>query len=275
MAGNKNIATNQISKVQTATKVIALYDKLRVADVNHYAQLHAKGEYRENGVKMSSLIAVTIMDYSKGTGEKTHSVYFHLAPEQVQFLLTRVSAGFQEFEWDASKIYGEPDGNGYCAAQQFKIKRAVYNQKGEISRNPWTVMISNGKGIKLQNKNGGFYMKGQSYVEADRIYIQLSDMDMYMLLKRADSYITLWENTEAIENMKTGKELYHTQKKSNAQNRQYGQPYQAPVYGQDIYGQGQNQQYNQGTYQQEATYGQPVYNQEFVPQNINGQVYYG
>lgn len=30
-----------------------------------------------------------------------------------------VTAGFPEFEWSQSKIFGVPDGNGYSTAQQF------------------------------------------------------------------------------------------------------------------------------------------------------------
>ena len=43
MASNL-IQTNQIAKIQTSKKLIAFYDKLRPAPIEHYAQIHAKGE---------------------------------------------------------------------------------------------------------------------------------------------------------------------------------------------------------------------------------------
>lgn len=113
----QNSITDQICKVQTSKKLIALYDRLRYTSYNSYAQLHAKGEFEENGHKVHSLIGISIQDYSSGTGDKNIITRFHLAPEQIQFLLSRVTAGFPEFEWSQSKIFGVPDGNGYSTAQ--------------------------------------------------------------------------------------------------------------------------------------------------------------
>lgn len=39
----QNSITDQICKVQTSKKLIALYDRLRYTSYNSYAQLHAKG----------------------------------------------------------------------------------------------------------------------------------------------------------------------------------------------------------------------------------------
>ena len=112
---NQNYQTRispQICKVQTDRKLIAVYDQLKCAALTHYAQIHAKGEYKENDHKANSLIKLTIQDYSNGTGDKNIIAQFNLAPEQIQFILTRITAGFQEFEWSQSKIYGVPDAQG-------------------------------------------------------------------------------------------------------------------------------------------------------------------
>ena len=66
----QNSITDQICKVQTSKKLIALYDRLRYTSYNSYAQLHAKGEFEENGHKVHSLIGISIQDYSSGTGDK-------------------------------------------------------------------------------------------------------------------------------------------------------------------------------------------------------------
>ena len=73
----QNSITDQICKVQTSKKLIALYDRLRYTSYNSYAQLHAKGEFEENGHKVHSLIGISIQDYSSGTGDKNIITRFH------------------------------------------------------------------------------------------------------------------------------------------------------------------------------------------------------
>lgn len=86
----QNRITDQICKIQNDRALIAFYDRLRYAPLGNYAQLHAKGEYQENGHKVHSLICITIQDYSNGTGDRNIITRFNLAPEQIQFLLTRI-----------------------------------------------------------------------------------------------------------------------------------------------------------------------------------------
>lgn len=90
----QNSITDQICKVQTSKKLIALYDRLRYTSYNSYAQLHAKGEFEENGHKVHSLIGISIQDYSSGTGDKNIITRFHLAPEQIQFCCPELPLAF-------------------------------------------------------------------------------------------------------------------------------------------------------------------------------------
>ena len=82
-----------------------------------------KENFQRTTIRFTLSIGVSIQDYSNGTGERNIITRFHLSPEQVQFFLTRLTAGFQEFEWSISKIFGEPDQYGYSTAQQFSISR--------------------------------------------------------------------------------------------------------------------------------------------------------
>ena len=50
----QNRITDQICKIQNDRALIAFYDRLRYAPLGNYAQLHAKGEYQENGIKVHS-----------------------------------------------------------------------------------------------------------------------------------------------------------------------------------------------------------------------------
>lgn len=150
---------------------------------------------------------------------------FNLAPEQIQFLLTRITSGFQEFEWSQSKIYGNPDQNGYSTAQMFYISRHPYDSKGQPMKSPWKIQIVNGKGIKAQNKNGGSYMQPRSFQSEKTTAIQLTDMDLFTLLKRTDSYISNWETVIAASLINNGKRMLADQ-----QNSQMQQTAQAPPY---------------------------------------------
>ena len=259
---NQNYQTRispQICKVQTDRKLIAVYDQLKCAALTHYAQLHAKGEYKENDHKANSLIKLTIQDYSNGTGDKNVITQFNLAPEQIQFILTRITAGFQEFEWSQSKIYGAPDAQGYSTAQQFSISRHTNDSSGRPMKSPWRIQIVNGKGVKVQNQKGGSYMKSGSFLSEKNAFIQLTDMDFYTLLKRTDSYITNWEAGIAPSLITNGKQAYEKQQQdwqsqNQSQDQSYAQdgqyPEQNPNYSQNGQYAGQNPYYSQnGQYQ--------------------------
>lgn len=254
---NQNYQTRispQICKVQTDRKLIAVYDQLKCAALTHYAQLHAKGEYKEHDHKANSLIKVTIQDYSNGTGDKNVIAQFNLAPEQIQFILTRITAGFQEFEWSQSKIYGSPDAQGYSTAQQFSISRHTNDSSGRPMKSPWRIQIVNGKGIKVQNQKGGSYMKSGSFLSEKNAFIQLTDMDFYTLLKRTDSYITNWEACMAPALITNGKQAYEKQQQDwQSQSRSQDQSYpqngqyqgQNPDYSSNGQYPGQSQDYSQ------------------------------
>lgn len=264
---NQNYQTRispQICKVQTDRKLIAVYDQLKCAALTHYAQLHAKGEYKENDHKANSLIKLTIQDYSNGTGDKNVITQFNLAPEQIQFILTRITAGFQEFEWSQSKIYGAPDAQGYSTAQQFSISRHTNDSSGRPMKSPWRIQIVNGKGVKVQNQKGGSYMKSGSFLSEKNAFIQLTDMDLYTLLKRTDSYITNWEACMAPSLIANGKQAYEKQQQDwQSQNQVQDQGYaqngqyqgQAQEYSQNSQYQDQTQNYAQnGQYQNQTPY---------------------
>ncbi len=262
---NQNYQTRispQICKVQTDRKLIAVYDQLKCAALTHYAQFHAKGEYKENDHKANSLIRLTIQDYSNGTGDKNIIAQFNLAPEQIQFILTRITAGFQEFEWSQSKIYGAPDAQGYSTAQQFSISRHTNDSSGRLMKSPWRIQIVNGKGVKVQNQKGGSYMKSGSFLSEKNAFIQLTDMDLYTLLKRTDSYITNWEACIAPSLIANGKQAYEKQQQDwQAQNQGQNQGYtqngkyqgQDQGYAQNRQYQGQAQEYSQTSQYQDQT----------------------
>ena len=237
--------TNQIIKSQNDKKLIAFYDKLKEADLAYYAQIHAKGESYENGIKKKSLIGVQMYDYSNGTGNRNVMVQFNLAPEEIQFILSRLTAGFQEFEWHSDKIFGNPDAQGYSTAQKMSVSRSVYDQNKQIRNNPWTIIIQNGRGIRVANKNGGYYMQKNSYIKDKAVFMYLTDAEMFMLLKRVDSYINLWETMTAYKLIDTGRETYQRNAQSKQNQNNLSQYNNGRYYQQQNLGYSQNNQYQQ------------------------------
>lgn len=235
--------TNQIVAVVTERKCISMMDKLKIADPRHYAQLHAKGEESENGIKINSLIQIILQDYSNGKGANNVKVTFNLEPEQIQFIFSRINACVQEFEFQSDKIFGNPDAEGLAQAQQLRITRKVMNDRGEVNRSPWNFYISNGRGVKVTNRNGGSYMKGGSFRKESTAFIQLTDADMFKLFKRVDAFISQWEAYAGNQVIAKGIELFEQSQKEARRNSYGNAQYGQPTYGQAQYG--QEQQYAQ------------------------------
>lgn len=203
---NESYVSTQISVLKTDRKLVAFYDKLRYASVNNYAQLHANGEYSENGRKVRSLIGLRVLDYSNGTGNRTITTKANISPDEAEFILSRLCAGFPEFEFRQDKIWGAKDQNGYSQVTKLRIARATHDYKGNPLRIPWRIEIENGKGIAVQNQTGGTYMQKNSFQLISKASINVSDADMFTLLNRVVRYIHMWEAAIAPSLIQNGKQ---------------------------------------------------------------------
>ena len=94
-------------------------------------------------------------------------------------------------------------------------------------KNPWRIQIINGRGIKVQNRNGGSYMQSGSFQMDKSAFIQLTDMDLYLLLKRVDAYVTEWERCIAPPLITNGKEMLANQQAQRQQMQRQPYPYAA------------------------------------------------
>lgn len=185
--------SNQIAVYKNNKTLVEFQDKLKVASLECYAHLHADGEATAQGHKRHSLIGILMKDYSNGTGDKAVTVTANISPEEAKFILSRLTAGFQEYAFEQEKIFGEVDASGYARVSKVRIIRATKDGRGNERKLPWYLEVENGKGIPLKNATGGTYMKPKSFVSAGKVYANLSDMDMYKLLGRVSSYISAWE----------------------------------------------------------------------------------
>lgn len=269
-----DMATNQICKLQTNKNLIAFYDKLKPAQLKQYAQIHAIRD-DVDGRKQSSLIGIEIQDYSAGTGDKNVKVKYNMSPEEIQFILSRVTAGFYDFEYGNSKIFGDPDGNGRCEVNRIAISRHAVDGNGNQMRNPWTFYIENGTGVKVKNSVGGYYMKKGSFKVGKSASIRMNDLELFTVLKRVDSYISVWETVTAFRMIAQGRAAYSEQAKQYAAQSQVNGA-QAGYLQQQDYGTQQynTQQYNQGQYNAQQ-YNQGQYNgQQYNQGQYNAQQYY-
>lgn len=62
-------------------------------------------------------------------------------------------------------------------------------ERGKRRTYPWYVEIGNGTGVKVKTEKGGFYIKGDSYKEEGKVFININDMDFFKLFFRVSRYI--------------------------------------------------------------------------------------
>ena len=197
MNTNEDYISNQIAVYKNSKTLLELQDKLKVAPITSYAHIHASGEKGADGRRMHSLIGILMKDYSKGTGDNAVTVCANISPKEAKFILSRLSAGFQEYTFQQDKIFGDKDEQGYSKVSKVRIIRATKDGKGNVRKLPWYVEVENGKGIPQQNANGGTYMKPNSFVSTGKVYANLSDLDLFDLLSSVSSYIDCWEHAIA------------------------------------------------------------------------------
>ena len=194
---NEEYISNQIAVYKNSKTLVEFQDKLKVASMEYYAHIHADGEPTDNGPKKHSLIGILMKDYSNGTGDKAVTVTANISPEEAKFILSRLTAGFQEYTFQHEKIFGDKDASGYAKVSKVRIIRATKDAKGNPRNLPWYIEVENGKGIPLKNATGGTYMKAKSFISEGKVFANLSDLDLFKLLSRVSSYIDSWEKAIA------------------------------------------------------------------------------
>ena len=212
---NEDYISNQIAVYKNSKTLIEFQDKLKIASIGCYAHIHADGEPGADGRRRHSLIGILMKDYSNGTGDKAVTVTANISPEEAKFILSRLTAGFREFNYQQDKIFGEPDPAGYSKASKIRIIRAVKDAKGNTRKLPWYIEIENGKGIPQKNSTGGTYMKANSFVSEGKAYTNLSDLDLFRLLSRVSSYIDSWEKAAVPPLIKLAKNTMESRRAGN------------------------------------------------------------
>ena len=188
-----NYISRQITVYKNDRALLEFTDKLKPASLQSYAHIHADGEQDVSGYRRTSLIGILLKDYSKGTGDKAITVTANVSPEEIRFILTRITCGFSEYSFSADKIFGAPDAQGRSLVTKLQIWRHPLDQKGAPTKKPWHISLENGSAVPKQNQNGGTYMAANSYQRKSSVFISLSDEDLFKQLSRVATYIDAWE----------------------------------------------------------------------------------
>lgn len=204
----KKYISTQISVYKTDKKLIELNDKLKVAPLSHYAHIHAKGDVDEAGNKQISCIGIILQDYSSGKSQQTKRVFANISPDEADYIFYKLQHGVQEFMLQQDKIFGKEDAQGRAIVTKLRIIRTSQGKDGQPRRYPWYVEIGNGTGIKVKRENGGIYMKSNSYQEDQKVFINLNDLDFFLLFSRVHKYIQAWETAIGPQLIARGKQAF-------------------------------------------------------------------
>ena len=200
----------QITKYMTTKKLLEFNDKLRLPPLEYYAHVHANGDKNSAGRNVTSLIGITMLDYSNGKGVKTVAVEANITPDELMFILMNIRKGTASFETKQEKIFGEPDKDGKCQVTKLSITRSPNMNY------PWCIEIENGKAVKEKNaQTGGSYIKSGTYTRDANVKLNLNDYDLYKQLWRVEQYINIWGLTYVPQRIRQAKEIMAKNTKEN------------------------------------------------------------
>ena len=198
--------TGQIAVHKTDKKLLEFIDSLNPAPVQDYAAIHAGATrpYEVNGQRVYSVIRIVAQDYSR-KGELSTRVKANIAPEEALYIAEQTKHGVKEFKFEAVKIFGNPDSDGYCPMTKLWISRSETTGDGEILTRPWKVDIENGKGMKVSGKNGGAYCQIGTYVLEKKVYLNFTDLEFFKLMCAVERYVCIWEVVHGAKLLKDGR----------------------------------------------------------------------
>lgn len=145
-----------------------------------------------------------MLDYSKGTGDNTVSVYANISPEEAKYIYSALFNHLWEFDYPQEKIFGNPDKEGYSIVTKLNIVRYDTDSQGNKRNYPWFVEIQNGRGIAMKNSNGGRYCKRNSYICDKKASLYINDKDLFILFCKTDAYIRAFEMEYAFRENRIG-----------------------------------------------------------------------
>jgi hypothetical protein len=198
--------TGQIAVHKTDKKLLEFIDNLNPAPMQDYAAIHAGAvrPYEKDGQRVYSVIRIVAQDYSR-KGEPSVRAKANIAPEEALYLYETIKSGAKDFNFEAVKIFGSPDKQGFCPMTKLWISRSETTHSGEALTRPWKVDIENGKGRKAHGKNGGAFCQSGSYVLEKKAFLNFTDCEFFKLLCAVERYIRIWEMVHGAKLLKDGR----------------------------------------------------------------------
>jgi hypothetical protein len=198
--------TGQIAVHKTDKKLMEFIDSLNLAPVQDYAAIHAGAvrPFEKDGQRVYSVIRIVAQDYSR-KGEPSVRIKANIAPEEALYIAETVKSGVKDFKFEAVKIFGNPDNNGFCPMTKLWINRSETTNSGEAFNRPWKVDIENGRGRKAQAQNGGAFCQSGSYILEKKVFLNFTDYEFFKLLCAVERFIGIWEMVHGAKLIKEGR----------------------------------------------------------------------
>ena len=175
----KEYEDRQIAVHKAGKSLLELQDSLKIDDESK----------RVHGDK--SLVKLVMVDYSK---EQHTQVYCNVNPSVISYIKEVSLQCRPNFQYTKSKIFGDPDSNGESIVTKLTINRTATDKNGAKRNYPWYVCIENGKGRKAKAQSGGTYIAANSYKCEKRVQINMTDVEMYSLMRKGERYIENFED---------------------------------------------------------------------------------
>jgi len=212
MSNNQERITGQIAVHKTDKKLLEFIDGLNFAPVQDYAAIHAGAvrPFEQNGQRVYSVIRLVAQDYSRKR-ENSVRVKANIAPEEAVYIAEAVKSGVRNFKFEAVKIFGNPDSQGYCPMTKLWFSRSEATADGEVLNRPWKVDIENGKGRKAQAKNGGAHCQSGTYVLEKKVFLNFTDYEFFKLMCAVERYINVWEMVNGAPLLRDGRKARDAQ----------------------------------------------------------------
>jgi len=190
----QNRIAGQIAIHKTDKKLLEFIDGLNPAPLQDYASLHAGSvrPHEKDGQRIYSVIRIVAQDYSNRAGPSVRAKA-NISPVEARYIYETAKSGAGEFKFEAVKIFGDPDGQGFCPMTKLWVTRSKTAADGEVLNRPWKVDVENGRGIKAQGKNGGAYCQGGSYALEKKVFLNFTDCEFFGLMCAVERYIYIWE----------------------------------------------------------------------------------
>lgn len=145
-----------------------------------YGSVHAEKESFGENRTMYSRIRFTLLEFQSKANCK-----FNLTVDDCRWIMHMLESNVYEWAFHREKIIGSE-------VSKLVIARQPKDQNGRDRNLPWYIEISNGTGNPIKRGALTICQTG-SYVQKQKLYLNLSEEDFYKFMKRIVCFIEIFE----------------------------------------------------------------------------------